>query len=258
MTRFSRWCSLAAAVGTLFATSISLDAKTVTLHEGDSGNRVALNPGDTLVIHVSEPAPHSRQSWRLAEYDSAVLRPNSREGQIVRNQGRSERQFAFHATGRGVSDIVLTLDRRGFLSRGVASTFRAQVRVGSVGPGPAPMPSGRQVVVSEKQDHSHLRLLRGDILVVRLNAKGPRSHRWVPVRQASEVLRPAGPPRAIKGKDGGQTEFRYEVVGSGRAQLAFSFQNDSLRGRDDERRNFEVTVEASRGGFPAGGGRPRR
>lgn len=263
MKQLLRLGSLAVAVGVMLVTAATAAAKTVALHERDTGQRVTLSPGDTLVIYVKEPEPGSPFNWRVRNYDRSLLRPLDLEGRVVRIKGALERQFSFQASRSGVSDVVLSLERRGLLQRGVAKTFRAQVRVegGGYGPGHGHDGhyhglTGHQVVVSEKHDHSHLRLTVGDTLIVRLDAKGPSSYHWALDRPVASMLRQMGPPRTYKKDKKTYTEFQYQVVRPGRTQVSLSFHDDRIRGKDPNRRNFEVTVEAYSG--HSGPGRPRR
>lgn len=248
MKHLLRWCVLGLVLGGALLPAPEAAAKTVTVHQRDQGQTVVLAVGDTLLIHVAEPDPHSRQSWRLENYDRSVLRSSGSEGRPVTERGRRERQFSFQAVGRGSSTISLALGRAGLFGRSAADHFRVTVRVGGDG-GAQPAHVGRSVVITENEASSRVRVSRGDTLVVRLRPQGRPTHNWAPVQEGAGILRPVGKPRLVKTRGGTVAEFHYEVIGSGRASLAFAYQHSRFRGPDPFRRSFEVTVEAGRGGW---------
>lgn len=102
----------------------------IVVTEAETGQLVALQPGDELVVQLSEN-PSTGYAWTLEPGVTSGLTPEGakfRASDAVAGGG-GVREFRFLATEPGVTDLRLKLWREWEGDRSVARRFHAKVTV---------------------------------------------------------------------------------------------------------------------------------
>jgi inhibitor of cysteine peptidase len=112
--------------------AMAADAKTVTVTEKDSGGKVKVAKGDTLLVRV-ESQRSTGYSWKLAKNDAVVLKqvgpPEFEKTEKPLPGAKAIEIFRFRAEASGTSELELQYARPFEKDKAPAKTFKLTVKV---------------------------------------------------------------------------------------------------------------------------------
>jgi predicted secreted protein len=184
--------------------------QTLTIGDLYAGGTVNLAPADTLEVRLS-PGP-SGCSWGVAFNDAAILKPDAGTA-----PPGGVPVFRFKAVAAGTESLGLACRKPSDPKAQPGGLFRVLVAVKeSIAP--------RGLILEEPDNGSHIFLMQGDSIQVRLPSNPTTGYSWTVSSNAPSVLAAVGEPKfepaakPLPGAAGTQT-FPFRVVGGGGAFL---------------------------------------
>lgn len=243
---------LAFAAGLLLTPQVRADV--VTIDEGDHRQQVTLDPGDTLVVNLNANLS-TGYSWNIAQNNTSLLRPMGRPSYQQGGSGMpgsgGTQTFRFRAVGSGGEGLRFLYQRPNTGGIQAADTFQVLVVINR------PNNRGKNVTVSDIDNHTQVTLNQGDTLTVRLSANSTTGYQWSVGMIDNSVLRQIDsqyirPRNGLMGAGGTQV-YRFKAVGRGSFFLGLLYQRPGASGGIPAAQRFEIQVQVTSQLLGAGG-----
>ncbi|MBX7132959.1 MAG: protease inhibitor I42 family protein [Fimbriimonadaceae bacterium] len=242
----------ALAVGVLISGQAQAD--TITIDEGDHRQQVTLDLGDTLVVNLNSNAS-TGYSWNIAQNNTSLLRPLGRPTYQNSDSGLmgagGTQTFRFRAVGAGGEGLRFLYQRPNSGGIQAADTFQVLVVINR------PNNRGKNVTVSDIDNHTQVSLNLGDTLTVRLSANSTTGYQWNVGNIDNSVLRMIDSqyirPRGGLMGAGGTQVYRFRTVGRGSFFLGLLYQRPGASGGIPAAQRFEIQVQVNSNLLGAGG-----
>ncbi|UYZ61493.1 protease inhibitor I42 family protein [Hymenobacter weizhouensis] len=228
-----------------FLLPVAARADSVTLTAADNGRQVQLNVGDQLVVRLPTISP--RFGWRLVQSypgQLTVVNAHSLPG-ISSGVPGAPATFEIHlqAVGTGGLDLALVSAQPGTGYSTLGGFFHVYVTIDQ--PGVA-----KNVNITEYDNHSRVKVNKGDQLQIRLDNAGGPQYIWEVMPVADNVVQlvppaAAAPKKArkkIKADNPQETIFQFQALNPGQTTLHFLYRN-ATNNEAPPKRDFVLQVE---------------